>query len=185
VKVFAFCGSLREGSFNARLLALATRELVRLGVEVDTFSLKAANLPMYDEDVLTAGGVKSIDDAKERIAGAHGVLCVSPEYNYSIPGTVKNFVDWCSRPPATNPFKGKLAALMGATPGFGGTAQGQLAIRHVFSTGLSCWVMPGIFALNRAGEAFDDAGALKDEMHARHLESFLARFVEELRFRNR
>lgn len=185
MKVFAFCGSLRAGSHNGKLLALATKELQRVGVEVDTFSLKAANLPMYDEDLLTAGGVKSIDEAKERIASAHGVLSVCPEYNYSVPGPVKNFLDWCSRPPATNPFKGKLVALMGATPGFGGTAQGQLALRHVFSAGLSCWVLPGTFAVNRSGEAFDGEGALKDEVSARHLESFVARFAEELRFRNR
>lgn len=185
MRVFAFSGSLRAQSFNGRLLQLAKAELERVGVEVDVFDLKSANLPMYDEDVLNAGGVPAIDDAKARIAQSQGVLSVCPEYNYSLPGGVKNFLDWCSRPASTNPFKGRLAALMGATPGLGGTGQGQLALRHVLSMGLSMWVMPGVFAVGNAAEALSLEEGLTDERQRRQLESFIARFVEELRVRNR
>jgi chromate reductase len=180
--VLAFAASLRAGSWNKKLLAVAAKELEALGVKVDVFDLKAALIPVYDEDVLQAGIPAGVADLKARIARAGAVLISMPEYNYSLPGPLKNVLDWASRPPATNPFKDKLVAHLGATPGSAGTLQGQWQLQGVLSTGLSAWVLPGLgFGLSHADKAFNAQGELTDEQAKKFLLSYLKRFAEELK----
>lgn len=182
MKVLAFTGSLRTGSWNERLLAVAVEVLRRKQVEVDVFNLKAAQLPVYDPDT-DANPPPALTDFKERLRAATGLLIASPEYNYSYPGALKNLLDFASRPPKENPFSGRVSAQLGATPGPGGTLQAQAMLRHVLS-GLGCHTLPGSFTVSRAVEAFDDSG-LKDERQRQNLDTFLGRFVDELTLRSR
>ena len=183
MKVFAFSGSLRTGSFNEQLLAVAVKGLREKGVEVDQWGFKAANIPIYDPDVHDTQPPAAMVDFKARVRSATGLLLVSPEYNYSIPGALKNLFDFASRPPAENPFRGKVTAQLGATPGPGGTLQAQIMIRHVLS-GLGCHTLPGSFTISKAGEAFEAAG-LKEEGQRKTLDGFLSRFIDELKLRSR
>lgn len=184
MKVLAFSGSLRTGSWNERLLAVAVKGLVERGVEVDAWNFKAANIPIYDPDTSDTNPPASMVDFKARVRGATGLLIASPEYNYSFPGALKNLLDFASRPPRENPFKGRVSAQLGATPGPGGTLQGQAMLRHVLS-GLGCHTLPGAVTVSRAAEAFDEQGGLKDEGQRKSLDAFLQRFVEELTLRSR
>jgi multimeric flavodoxin WrbA len=121
MKVLAFSGSLRTGSVNERLLAVAVKGLVAKGVEVDVWNFKAATIPVYDPDTSDANPPAAMVDFKARLRASTGLLIACPEYNYSYPGSLKNLLDFASRPPAENPFKGRVSAQLGATPGPGGT----------------------------------------------------------------
>lgn len=176
--ILAFSGSLRTGSFNTQLITFAAKLLKERGAEVDLWDFRAANVPVYDPDTSDTHPVASMVDFKARVARADGVLLSSPEYNYSIPGSLKNLFDYASRPPKDNPFRGKVAGQLGATPGPGGTLQGQVAIRHVLGYGLQTFTVPAQFTLSKANEAFDATGALKDEGQVKQLGAYLDRFVE-------
>lgn len=182
MKVLAFSGSLRTGSWNERLLAIATRGLSARGVAVDVWSFKAANVPIYDPDA-DATPPAAVVDFKARVRAATGVLIACPEYNYSYPGALKNLLDFASRPPAENPFKGRVSAQLGATNGPGGTLQAQAMLRHVLA-GLGCHTLPGAFTVSRFTEAVDDSG-FKDARQQQTLDGFLDRFVDELKLRSR
>lgn len=179
MKVFAMSGSLRTGSFNTKLLNLAVPLLKSKGVEVDVFDFRAAQVPVYDPDTSDTNYPAAVADAKERIRAANGVVLVSPEYNNGIPGGLKNFIDFVSRPPKEQPFRGKVFAHLGATPGGFGTLYSQAQVRQVVNS-LGAWSMPGHFVVSSAGTAFDDAGQLKDAARAAELEKFIARYVEAL-----
>jgi len=182
MNVVAFSGSLRTGSWNTRLLDLVVPALERRGVTVDRWDFRAANVPIYDPDVHDAAMPPQVLDLKERIRRAKGLVIVSPEFNYSIPGALKNLLDFLSRPPKDNPFRLKLSAQLGATPGPGGTLQGQLMLRHVLS-GLGALTFPGAGTISRAAEAFDETGQLKDAAQRASLDGFLDRYVAELKLR--
>ena len=117
-------------------------------------------------------------------AAADALLIVTPEYNYSVPGSLKNLIDAASRPPKENPFKGKVCAQMGVTAGPGGTLQLQIMLRHVM-VGMGCLSVPGAYTVSKGNDAFDDAGALKEEHEKKKLLSFLDSFIDELKVRVR
>ncbi len=183
MKVLAFSGSLRTGSWNEMLLAVAVKGLQARGVEVDAWNFKAANIPIYDPDTSDANPPAAMVDFKARVRGATGLLLACPEYNYSYPGALKNLLDFASRPPQDNPFKGRVSAQLGATNGPGGTLQAQVMLRHVLS-GLGCHTLPGSFTVSRVTEVLDENG-LKDERQKKNLDGFLDRFVDELKLRSR
>ena len=115
--IIGLCGSLRRGSFNRMLLGAAV-EMAPQGTVIETESIR--EIPLYDGDVEDEQGVPAaVQRLKDRIAEADGVLIVTPEYNNSIPGVLKNAIDWLSRPAADIPrvFRGRPVAIMGATPG--------------------------------------------------------------------
>lgn len=178
MKVFALSGSLRTGSWNTKLLHLAVPLLQAKGVEVTVWDFKAAKVPVYDAD-FELDYPPQLTAAKEQIRASQGVLLASPEYNHSIPGGLKNLLDFLSRPPKDNPFKGKLFAQLGATPGGFGTVYAQMQLRHVINA-LGGWSIPGQFVVSSAPSAFDDAGQLKDEARRNELSGFMDRFVEAL-----
>ncbi|MEW5738478.1 MAG: NAD(P)H-dependent oxidoreductase [Myxococcota bacterium] len=182
MKVLAFSGSLRTGSWNTKLLSVAVEALRARGVTVDVWDFRAAQVPIYDPDTSDATPWPAVLDLKARIRAVQGLVIASPEYNYSVPGALKNLIDYLSRPPKDNPFRGKLVAQLGATPGPGGTLQGQAMLRHVIS-GLGALSFPGAFTISRANEAFDDGGALKDAAQRANLDAFIDRFVAELKLR--
>ena len=128
LKVLAFCGSLRKGSFN-RMVLRACEQLLPEGMALEVFEIR--DVPLYDEDVRQQGFPPRVQQMREKIRASDALLFVSPEYNYSIPGVLKNAIDWASRPPE-QPFAGKPAAVMGVSPSFTGTARMQYHLRQVF-----------------------------------------------------
>ncbi|HEY4128484.1 MAG TPA: NAD(P)H-dependent oxidoreductase [Gammaproteobacteria bacterium] len=159
MKVLAMVGSLRKGSYN-KLALRAAIELKPSGMEIETADIGA--LPLYDDDVREAGYPPTVQGLREQVKAADALLFVTPEYNYSVPGVLKNAIDWCSRPP-DQPLDGKPAAIMGASTGRLGTARAQYHLRQI------C-VFVNVLPLNRpevmlagAPKLFDADGRLTDE----------------------
>jgi chromate reductase len=128
VRVLGIAGSLRQGSFNRALLRLA-QEMAPDGMVIESFDI--APIGLYNEDVRQQGFPLAVEDLRARIRAADGLLFVTPEYNYSIPGVLKNAIDWASRPP-DQPFNGKPIGLMGASAGALGGGRGQYHLRQCF-----------------------------------------------------
>ena len=126
VSVLGFSGSLRKGSFNAAVLRAAV-ELTPVDMRLETFDLHG--MPLYDGDVEAAGLPDTVRRFRERIGAADALLIVTPEYNYSMAGVLKNAIDWASRPP-DQPFRGKPVAIAGASMGGFGTARAQYHLRQ-------------------------------------------------------
>ncbi len=185
MNVLTLAGSTRAASesWNKKVLRLAEAELQRLGVSVDPFELGPESVPVYLDDLVTSGKPPAaVVDLKERIRKADGVLICTPEYNYSIPGPLKNLLDWTSRPPKENPWRGKVTAQLGATGGPGGTLQAQNALRHVLGVALFAWVLPGpSCTFSKIADALDESGQLKDDAQKKQLADYVQRFVEALR----
>ena len=160
IKVLGICGSLRQGSYN-RMALKAAGENLPLGMTIEAFD-KLAEIPLYNEDVRAKGFPPAVAELRAKIKAADALLFVTPEYNFSMPGVMKNAIDWASRPP-DQPFAGKPAAIMGAGAGMAGTAHAQGDLRR------SC-VFLDIHPINkpevRIGQAhtkFDADGGLTDE----------------------
>jgi len=178
--VLGFAGSLRKGSFNKALLRAAA-ELLPEGMTLEIFDL--APIPMYNADVQEQGFPPSVRSFRERIAAADALLIATPEYNYSIPGVLKNAIDWASRPP-DQPLFGKPVAIMGASDGPRGTARGQLALRLVFVTLNMLPVQKPEVLVADAPDKFDASGRLTDENtrgHIRKLLDALSAWTEQVR----
>jgi chromate reductase len=158
-RILGIPGSLRQGSFN-RLLLRAIFEKTPAGVECEVFSL--GGIPLYDGDVEQSDFPPAVQALKDKIAAADGVILASPEYNYSIPGVVKNAIDWASRPPADGAWRNKAVAIVGASSGRFGTVRGQQHLRLVFfSVGALVLGQPEIL-VGPAGSVFDPQGRLLD-----------------------
>jgi chromate reductase len=174
--ILGLSGSLRRGSFNTMLLRAAV-ELQPAGMTIDVASIRG--IPLYDADVESAEGIPAaVQELKARITEADGLLIATPEYNNSIPGALKNAVDWLSRPGADIPrvFGGLPVAIMGATPGAGGTILAQAAWLPVLRTlGTAPW-FGGRLIVSAAGKVFDGEGRLVDQTVRIRLETFVAGF---------
>lgn len=178
-KVIAMAGSLRSGSFNKKLLAIGVRLAREAGVEVEVVDLKALALPVYDGDVHAQGMPAGATLLIDKLAGSQGLMIASPEYNHSIPGGLKNAIDWVSRAQA-NPLSGKVAMMMGASMGVGGALRVNLAIRPTLAV-LGMWLVPGFVGVPLAPQAFDEAGELKDGTLRTQLENLVKLFISKLR----
>lgn len=160
MRLLAFAGALRAASFNRRLVRIAA-EALRGKAEIDLLDLREVAMPLYDGDLEETQGLPEGARAfKARIAAAQALVIATPEYNNSVPGTLKNAIDWASRPPG-NPFRGKVVLLLGASPGRFGAVRGVLAVRQVL-TALNAVVIPQAVHIARADQAFDEQGRLKD-----------------------
>jgi chromate reductase len=127
-KVLGFAGSLREESYNRALLRAAHALAPSAGVELEIFEI--AGIPFYNQD--DEGNLPApVREFKDKLQRADAVLIVTPEYNYSVPGVLKNAIDWASRPYGTNSFNDKPVAIMGATIGTLGTARAQYHLRQM------------------------------------------------------
>ena len=171
-------GSLRKGSLNTGLLRAAA-ELLPGGVHLDIYSLR--QIPPYNFDIEVAANPELVRDFKDRIRAADGLVIASPEYNYSIPGVLKNAIDWASRPPKENPFNEKPAAIMGASGGPYGTARAQYDLRKV-ANGLNMMVMnrPELM-ITYAGQKFDAEGNLTDPETRERLRKMVEAFAAWIR----
>ena len=129
IHVLGFSGSLRKASFNAGLLRTAMEQLPE-DMTLEIFDL--APIPFYNEDLNVDGGPEPVKAFKARIAAADALLIATPEYNYSIPGVLKNAIDWASRPKKDTPIIGKTVAIMSASTGKLGGARAQYHLRQSF-----------------------------------------------------
>jgi chromate reductase len=180
-RLVGIAGSLRKGSYNAALLRAAA-ELAPAGMRVEIESI--AGIPLYDGDLEQEHGLpEPVARLKDRIAGADGLIIVTPEYNNSIPGVLKNTIDWLTRPPTDIPrvFGDKPVALMGATIGPGGTRLSQTAWLPVLRLlGTRTWFGKQLYVAN-AGSVFDDEGRIVDEKITKALAGFMAGFAAFVR----
>jgi chromate reductase len=158
VKVLAIAGSLRKKSYN-RGLVRAAQQLAPAGVTVEEFEI--GKLPPYNQDEESQPPA-AVTDLKAAVRAADAILFVTPEYNYSIPGVLKNAIDWASRPYGDSAWEGKPVAIMGASGGAQGTSRAQYHLRQ-------CFVFLNMYALNRpevmvasAAQKFDEDGNLTD-----------------------
>ncbi len=177
-RIIGISGSLRRASFNAMLLRTAS-ELSPAGSTLAIASIQG--IPLYDGDLEAAEGIPpAVQTLKDAIAVADGLILVTPEYNNSIPGVFKNAIDWLSRPSAdiARVFGGRPVAVIGATPGAGGTALAQAAWLPVLRTlGTAPW-FGGRLMVSNAGKVFDSEGRLIDDAIRTRLGAFVSGFIE-------
>src|SRR5215469_5769283 len=161
VRVLAIAGSLRRGSFNAALIR-AAGELAPAGLELDVYD-ELGTVPHYNEDVRSAGEPRQVVRLKRRVARADAVLFATPEYNYGVPGALKDAIDWVSRPPDRSPLLGKPVSVIGASSGPHGSVRAQLALRAILlETGSLVMGKPEVL-VNLAYQRFDRELRLVDE----------------------
>ena len=173
IKVLAFSGSLRKASYN-RLLLDKLILLAPKTVTIDRFDISP--IPLYNEDLEVQNYPETVTDFKNRIRNADGIIIVTPEYNYSIPGVLKNALDWASRPPTEIPFIGKPCAILGTSISQFGSVRSQLHLRQVlFALGVRLMNTPEIY-VPKAKELFA-TGELTDERTINHLVKFWDAFI--------
>jgi len=178
LRVVGFAGSLRAGSYNRALLR-AAKELAPEEMEIEI--LEIGGIPLYDADVEAEGDPEPVAEFKRAVGAADGLLIATPEYNLGMPAVTKNVIDWASRPPRSSVLDGKPVAVMGATPGMGGTARGQSQLRQAFVFTNSYALPQPEVLVRRASELFDDHGRLTDEPTREHLGKFLTAFAAWIR----
>lgn len=181
MKVLAISGSLRRDSYNAKLLQTGA-ELLPDDVELELWDgLKA--VPPYDEDDDVEPAPAAVTELRDAIAGADALLLATPEYNHSVPGQLKNAIDWASRPLATNPLRNMPVAVVGASMGAFGAVWAQAELRKVLvATGAR--VVDGEVAVGHAHERFGPDGRLEDEALREQLAEVIDALVAVTRARD-
>jgi chromate reductase len=159
IRILALCGSLRKESFNRKTLNAASA-LAPSGMTIEAYG-RLGDIPLYNEDVRERGFPPVVQELRESVKRADAILFVTPEYNYSVPGVLKNAIDWVSRPPEP-PFAGKPCAMMGASISMFGSARAQYHLRQMM-------VFLDMHPINRpevmialAQDKFDKDGKLTD-----------------------
>ncbi len=162
IKILGIAGSLRKESYN-KLALKAAQELAPEGTEVEIFDI--AGIPLFNQDEDRNPPAK-VAEFKQRIHEADAILFVTPEYNYSVPGVLKNAIDWASRPYGESAWNGKPVAIMGASVGTLGTARAQYHLRQMFVfLNMHAVNQPEVMIAN-ATQKFDNEGNLSDETAA-------------------
>lgn len=176
MKIIALSGALRRASYNTALLRAAVA-LAPAGVSIELRTLHG--IPLYDGDVEAEGVPPAVTELREAIRAADALLIGTPEYNNSIPGVLKNGLDWLSRPSGEGAklFGGKPTGLLGATPGGFGTVQSQDALLSVLRAFGNDFWMGGRLMVSRAGTVFDADGRLVDDKVRAQLQQFVDGFV--------
>src|SRR5437899_6250030 len=187
-RILAFASSTRRESFNKKLVAIAAQGARDAGAEVTLIDLKDFPLPLFDQDLETEQGMPEKGKKLKKLFIDHdGLLIASPEYNSSVTAVLKNAVDWVSRPAPGEPslvaFRGKVAALLSASPGALGGLRGLVHVRSILGN-IGVIVLPDQIAVAKAGEAFDEKAQLKDakqQTGIMGLGARLAGFLQKLR----
>ena len=180
MRVLAISGSLRQDSYNTALLRSAA-ELAPDGVELELHD-RLAEIPPYDQDVQDEGAPVCVEDLRDRIAAADAVLIATPEYNGSLPGLLKNALDWASRPFPDNALRNKPVAVVGASTGAFGAVWAQAELRKVLAA-TGARVVEGDVAIGHAPTRFDEAGRLVDENLREELDEVVHALVDAVRER--
>lgn len=175
VKILGIAGSLRRGSYNRAALR-AAQEVAPENVRLEVFD-DLEKIPLFNQDKENEPP-EAVALLKQMVRDADGILFVTPEYNYSVPGVLKNAIDWASRPYGDSAWEGKPAAIMGASIGTTGTARAQYHLRQMF-------VFLNMHALNRpevmipfAQDKFDEKGRLKDEKTRQKIRELLGALAQ-------
>jgi chromate reductase len=161
LNILALAGSMRTESFNRKALQIAKKIVSELNINIIELDLKTLDLPLFNEDLRINGFPESVNKLKDAIAAADVLVIATPEYNHSIPGVLKNLIDWASD--VTNPFEGKVAAIFGASNGLVGTLRSQIHLRQVLAAlNVELVPQPQVF-IRSAREAFLPDGSLADK----------------------
>lgn len=182
VKILAFSGSLREGSYNKMLVQVAAAGATQAGADVSYLDLREFPLPLYDGDLETNSGLpENVPKLKKIFVEHHGLLISSPEYNSSFSAVLKNTIDWISRPAEGEKsmiaFNGKVAAIMAASPGALGGLRGLIPLRMLLEN-INVMVIPDQLAIPKAHEAFDPQGGLQDKAKQSQAEGLGKKLVQ-------
>lgn len=176
LRLLAFAASLRRGSFNRKLLTQAVQIARDAGAEIDLAEFAEFAMPLFDADLEEAQGFPpGAEELARRLGAADGLFIASPEYNYSLPGTLKNAIDWVSRMRPV-PFRGKSAFLMATSRGLVGGIRGLWQLRIPLE-GNGVVIYPDMFSLPNNRSAFDDAGGLKDGEAVERLRKMVGGYV--------
>jgi chromate reductase len=174
ITILGFAGSLRKGSYNKALIRAAL-ELSPEEAEIEIFDLEG--IPLYNMD-LEDRMPERVKEFKEKIRISDAILVASPEHNYSMPGILKNAIDWASRPPRDNSFQGKTVAIMSASPGMLGGSRVQYHLRQTF-------VFLNMYPVNKpevfvtfAADKIDDKGRVRDEKTREKIKELLESLVD-------
>lgn len=183
-KILVLAGSLRSGSHNARLAALAAKELALAEAEVTRVSLADYPLPLFDPEFAAEAGLPNTAVQLKRVLEAHrGVFIASPEYSASVTPLLKNAIDWISRvrehgEPNYAAFRGRVFAIGSVSPSSAGGLRSLIALRQILELGCGALVIPEQVAVGRADQAFDDMDNLKDESLAKALKTLVRRLID-------
>lgn len=183
VKILAFAGSARAGSFNKKLIAIGAEAARAAGAEVTVLDFRELPLPLYDGDLEDVKGLPDNAKKLKSVMREHdGFLMAAPEYNSSITPLLKNAIDWASRQesdsePSLECYRGKTAALLSASPGGLGGIRGLVHVRSILGN-IGVYVLPDQVSISSAYEAFDDSGKLKDASKAKQVEKVASGLVE-------
>jgi chromate reductase, NAD(P)H dehydrogenase (quinone) len=185
-KILVIPGSLRTGSYNVRLAALATKELALADADVTRISLADFPLPIYDADLAKSELPQNAIRLKQLVGNHGGIFIASPEYNASIPPLLKNAIDWISvvrerDEPQLYTFQNRAFALGAASPGRSGGMQSLITLRQVLAIGCRAFVVPEQVTIPNAGEAFDASDDLKDARAAAQLKLLVRKLIDYAR----
>lgn len=177
IRLLAFAASLRRDSSNRKLIAVAAGMAREAGAEVDLADFHEFDMPLFDGDLLSAEGVPAgALEMGRRISAADGLLIASPEYNFSLPGTIKNAIDWVSRIQPV-PLRGKHGFLLSASRGQVGGIRGLWQLRIPLE-GLGVFLSPDMYTLPWADRMFDERGQLTEPERVETLRAMLGRYLE-------
>lgn len=178
MKILIFAASLRKDSLNKKLVTQTKNILSTLPhIEIDLADFREFEMPIYDGDLESTKGIpKGALELITRLQSADALIVSTPEYNGSIPGSLKNALDWVSRA-KPNPFDAKPVLLLGASPGALGSIRGLWHSRVPFEA-LGAFVYPQMFGLAKAHEAFDESGTLKDSKNLEQLTKTLSGYLK-------
>ena len=183
-KILVIPGSLRTGSHNARLAALAAKELALVEAEVTRISLEDFPLPLFDADFAASSGMpQAAIRLKQMLMSHRGVFITSPEYSASVTPLLKNAIDWVSRvregtEPTYAAFKNRVFAIGAAANSGNGGLRSLMALRQILELGCGALVIPEQVSVPRAEQAFDDMDNLKDETAAAAMKAMAWRLVD-------
>jgi chromate reductase len=176
IRAVGLAGSLRAGSYNRLLLDNAIR-LAPDTLDIVPFD-RIGEIPSFNEDVAAGGDPPAVAALRAAITASDALVIATPEYNYGVPGVLKNALDWVSVPPGRSGLEGRVVAMMGASPSILGTARAQTQLRQLFVFTQSHVVPhPEIF-VTKAAQRFDDAGLLTDPGATKLIGRLLANVVD-------
>ncbi len=180
MRLLAFAASLRTGSWNRKLITAAVEIATGSGVEVDLADFREFDMPIYDADLQANAGIPAgAQELGRRVAAADGLMIASPEYNFSLPGTLKNAIDWVSRLKPM-PLRGKSGLLLSASNGQVGGIRGLWQLRIPLE-GLGVTLHPDMYALPLAKDQFDESGRLKEPERQERLAKTVGAYLEMAR----